>query len=88
MLIEASDPRYPLIRSAGEVVGKYGPMVRVRMIGANDNDDVWILSDSQLLRPLGTTESQGRIIQPPYSKNYRPCDMMILLCLQHTMLSI
>lgn len=68
MKLEASDPRFPNIICAATVISKFGPKIRLRMIGAGANDDIWTLVDSRQIHPIGYTESQGGFLSPPFSK--------------------
>uniref|UniRef100_A0A915L790 Uncharacterized protein n=1 Tax=Romanomermis culicivorax TaxID=13658 RepID=A0A915L790_ROMCU len=69
MILEAYDPRFPSIRCIAEVTAVYGPKIRLRMLGAGDNDDIWIIVDSHQIRPIGTADNQGILIQAPFTSS-------------------
>lgn len=71
MKLEASDARFPNIVCAATVIAKFGPKIRLRMIGAGGNDDFWLLVDSRHIHHIGYTESQGGFLSPPFSKSLK-----------------
>ena len=62
--LEAKDPRSQS-NCIATVVGKMGPRIRLRLDGSDSKNDFWRLVDSEDLHPIGYTEFQGQMLQPP-----------------------
>ena len=62
--LEAKDPRSQS-NCIATVVDKKGPRIRLRLDGSDSKNDFWRLVDSEDLHPIGYTEKQGQMLQPP-----------------------
>ncbi len=62
--LEATDPRSQSVCIA-TVVAKLGSRVRLRLDGADSNNDFWKVVDSSDLNEIGTCEKAGGMLQPP-----------------------
>ena len=62
--LEAKDPRSQS-NCIATVVGKTGCRIRLRLDGSDSKNDFWRLVDSEDLHPIGYTEGQGQMLQPP-----------------------
>ena len=62
--LEAKDPRSQS-NCIATVVGKMGSRIRLRLDGSDSKNDFWRLVDSEDLHPIGYTEKQGQMLQPP-----------------------
>lgn len=62
--LEAKDPRSQS-NCIATVVGKMGSRIRLRLDGSDSKNDFWRLVDSADLHPIGYTEKQGQMLQPP-----------------------
>lgn len=62
--LEAKDPRSQS-NCIATVVGKMGSRIRLRLDGSDSKNDFWRLVDSEDLHPIGYTENQGQMLQPP-----------------------
>ena len=62
--LEAKDPRSQS-NCIATVVGKMGCRIRLRLDGSDSKNDFWRLVDSEDLHPIGYTEGQGQMLQPP-----------------------
>ncbi|XP_078617439.1 polycomb protein SCMH1-like isoform X1 [Branchiostoma floridae x Branchiostoma japonicum] len=65
MKLEARDPRNLSSTCVATVIGMQGPRLRLRLDGSDDKNDFWRLVDSNDLKPIGTCEQQGGLLQPP-----------------------
>lgn len=62
--LEAKDPRSQS-NCIATVVGKCGSRIRLRLDGSDSKNDFWRLVDSEDLHPIGFTENEGQMLQPP-----------------------
>ena len=62
--LEAKDPRSQS-NCIATVVGKMGPRIKLRLDGSDSKNDFWRLVDSEDIHPVGYTEKQGQMLQPP-----------------------
>ena len=69
--LEAKDPRSQS-NCIATVVGKMGCRIRLRLDGSDSKNDFWRLVDSEDLHPIGYTEGQGQMLQPPVGFTLNP----------------
>lgn len=63
--LEAQDPRSSTATCIATVVGIQGPRLRLRLDGSDNKNDFWRLVDSSDIKPVGTCEQNGGMLQPP-----------------------
>ena len=63
--LEASDPRNITSICIATVVKIHGPRLGLRLDGSDDRNDFWRLVDSSDLHPIGFSEKNGVLLQPP-----------------------
>lgn len=65
MKLEASDPRNITSICIATIVKIHGPRLGLRLDGSDDRNDFWRLIDSNDLHPIGYSEKNGDLLQPP-----------------------
>lgn len=65
MKLEAQDPRSSTSTCIATIVGIQGPRLRLRLDGSDNKNDFWRLVDSSDIKPVGTCEKNGGMLQPP-----------------------
>ncbi|XP_060038944.1 sex comb on midleg-like protein 2 isoform X3 [Erinaceus europaeus] len=80
MKLEAHDPRSITSVCIATVVGITGARLRLRLDGSDNRNDFWRLVDSPDIRPVGTCEKKGDLLQPPlgYQMNVSSWPMFLL----------
>ncbi|CAG0884488.1 unnamed protein product [Cyprideis torosa] len=65
MKLECPDPRNLTSTCIATVIGIVGPRLRLRLDGGDNKNDFYRLVDSIDLKPVGTCEKNGGMLQPP-----------------------
>ncbi|WAR09360.1 SCML2-like protein [Mya arenaria] len=70
--IEAADPRNLTSTCVATVIGAVGPRLRLRLDGSDNSNDFWRLTDSGDIHPIGFSEKNGGLLQPPLGFRMNP----------------
>lgn len=73
MKIEAADPRNLTSTCVATVIAAVGSRLRLRLDGSDNKNDFWRLVDCSDLHPIGHSEKQGGLLQPPLGKLHQTC---------------
>lgn len=68
MKIEAADPRNLTSTCIATVIAAVGSRLRLRLDGSDNSNDFWRLVDSADIHPIGYSEKNGSLLQPPLGK--------------------
>lgn len=79
MKLEAFDPRNLTSACIATVVSAQGPRLRLRLDGSDDRNDFWRLVDSGDLHPIGYSDRNGELLQPPLGEYYQQM-MVSIVC--------
>ena len=79
MKLEATDPRNPTSTCIASVVSIMGARIHLRLDGSDNTNDFWELIDSQSIKPIGYTERNGGMLQPPLGFRKNPAHWPIFV---------
>lgn len=80
MKLEAIDPRNTTSTCIATVIGSIGPRLRLRLDGSDSSNDFWRMVDSSEIQPIGTTERNGGMLQPPLGFRLNASFWPMFLC--------
>ena len=79
MKLEAPDPRNPSSTCIATVVSVMGFRIELRLDGSDNTNDFWLTVDSEDIKPIGYTQEQGGMLQPPLGFRKSPSNWPVFV---------
>jgi len=79
MKLEAPDPRNASSTCIATVVSIMGFRIELRLDGSDNTNDFWLPVDSEDIKPIGYTQEQGGMLQPPLGFRKSPSNWPVFV---------